>query len=100
MAAILRILRLTFQHGLCGHSGVAVMGWTLLLDSLQDMEGVTRFSQLALDLLRKTKAKEQECLQLFVAANWISAWKDPHEHVFFTVAIGLGWSRVILKMAS
>jgi predicted ATPase len=82
LAAILRMLRLTLQHGLCGHSGVAVMGWTLFLDSLKDMEGVTRFSHLALDMLHTTKAKEQECLQLFVMANWICTWKDPHEHVF------------------
>jgi hypothetical protein len=40
------------------------------------------FSHLALDILRITKAKEQECLQLFIVANWISTWKDSHEHVF------------------
>jgi predicted ATPase len=43
LAAALRMLRLTLQHGLCGHSGVAVMAWTLVLDSLNDMEGVARF---------------------------------------------------------
>jgi predicted ATPase len=81
LATTLRMLRFTFQHGLCGHSGVAVMGWALFLDSIKDMDGVTRCSHLALDILRITKAKEQECLQLFVVANWISAWKDPYEHV-------------------
>jgi hypothetical protein len=46
-----------------------MMGWAFVLDTVQDMEGMTFILQI-------TKAKEQESLQLFVVAYWMSTRKN------------------------
>lgn len=84
LADTLMMLRLTFKHGLCGRSGVALTGYSLFCNNLNEMEGAYRFSDLARKVLDHTRAKELECLQFFVVAHWISSWKEPHQKVLQT----------------
>lgn len=81
LVAILRLLRLSVEQGYSIHSGVAMMGYCLICSNLNDMEGALRFARLARDILTHTKARELECLQIFVVSHWVLAWKEPHEEV-------------------
>jgi predicted ATPase len=73
----LRMLRTTIKHGLCGQSGVALIGFGLFCNNLNDMEGAHRFSSLSRQVLERTKAKHLEPIQLLVVAHWITGWSDP-----------------------
>lgn len=84
LVGTLRMIRITIKYGLCGQSGVAFTGYCLFCNNINDMEGATRFSGLAKKLLKKTKAKHLEGLQLFVVEHWINAWKNPHQDVLDT----------------
>jgi hypothetical protein len=81
LVATTRMLRLSLQQGYTVHSGVAMMGYCLFCNTLHDMDGALRFSRLARDILTLTKARELECLQIFVVCHWVLAWKEPHEDV-------------------
>jgi predicted ATPase len=81
LADTLMMLGLTIKHGICGFTGVALTGYALFCNNLNDMEGAYRFSDLARRVLEDTRAKELECLQLFVVAHWIISWKEPHVKV-------------------
>jgi hypothetical protein len=80
----LRMLRITFKHGLCAQSGMAFTGYSLLCNNINDMEGAVRFSRLSRQIIESTKAKHLESMQLFVAAQFIMAGKDPHQEVIET----------------
>jgi predicted ATPase len=88
LAATLRMLRITFKYGLCGQSGAAFTGYCLVCNNLNDMRGAVRYATVASRILILTKAKELECLQLFVVAHWISAWKEEHSKVLGIYARG------------
>lgn len=84
LLAIVKMLRISFKFGLCGQSAVAITGYCLFSSNINDREGAIRFSGLAKKMLKLTKAKHLEALQLFVVAHWISGWKDMHEDVLET----------------
>jgi hypothetical protein len=77
----LLMLRTTIFHGLCGQSGVALIGYALVCNNLNDMEGAHRFSALSRQVLQRTKAKHLEAIQMLVVAHWITGWRDPHPQV-------------------
>jgi hypothetical protein len=84
LLAVVKMLRISFKFGLCGKSAVAITGYCLFCSNINDREGAIRFSGLAKKILKLTKAKHLEALQLFVVAHWISGWKDMHEVVLDT----------------
>jgi hypothetical protein len=81
LVQILLMLRITFKHGLCGQSGVALLGFALFRNNLNDMEGAIRFSSISRQVMSMTKAKHLEVLQLLVVAHWITGWRDSHPQV-------------------
>lgn len=84
-----RMLRLTSRDGFCGQSGVALMGYCLFCNTVNDMVGALRFASLAREVLTLTKARELECLQVFIFTHWVLAWKAPHEEVLKTYEQGI-----------
>jgi hypothetical protein len=84
LADTLMMIRLTFKHGICGQFGAALTGYALFCNNLNDMEAAYRFMDLSRKVLEDTRAKEIECVQLFVVAHWITAWKEPHSKVLQT----------------
>jgi hypothetical protein len=80
----LRMLRISFKHGLCAQTGMAFTAYSLLCNNINDMEGAVRFSRLARQIIESTKAKHLEAIQLFVAVHFIFGWKDPHQEVIET----------------
>jgi histidine kinase len=81
LVMMLLMLRKTFVLGLCGQSAVAFIGYALLCNNLNDMEGAHRFSTLSRQVLNRTKAKHLEAIQMLVVAHWITGWRDPHPQV-------------------
>jgi hypothetical protein len=77
----LLMLRTTISHGLCGQSGVGLIGYALICNNLNDMGGAHRFSALSRQVLERTKAKHLEAIQMLVVAHWITGWRDPHPQV-------------------
>ncbi len=81
LAMILRMLRISLTEGFCTHSGVAMMGYCLFCNSMNDMDGAHRFFRLARDILTITEARELECLQIYVVSHFVLSWKVKHEEV-------------------
>jgi hypothetical protein len=81
LTCISRMLVLSIKNGHSPCSGIAMMGYSLFCNALNDMRGAHRFSHLARDILTKTQARELECLQIFVVTHFVYAWKDPADEI-------------------
>jgi len=74
-------LVITLTKGPSPLSGVSLTGYCLICSGLEDIKGAHRFSHLAREILAMTKAREQTCVQLYIAVGFIHAWQDQPSQV-------------------
>jgi len=77
LVTIFRGLVVSLKKGLSPQCGVNMSGYSLICSAMDDMKGAHRISHLARQILDMTKAREQACVQLFIAGSFIHAWQDP-----------------------
>ena len=77
----LRNLRISFKYGLCGATGTALTHYAMMCVKWGDIKGAHCASHLSSKVIEIAKAKEREPFILFITANLIKGWDDPHEEV-------------------
>jgi hypothetical protein len=81
-----------------------MMGWAFVLDTVQDMKGMTQFSLVAHDIYFANYKGQGTGIPSALHCGLLDEYKErPYNNVFdiyYIVLINWEWSREILKMDS
>ncbi|CAB9499312.1 protein kinase [Seminavis robusta] len=88
---ILKALRVTFRHGICGHAAFALAAYGLIItgEMSGDEKQSLRMARLAREVLKETNAKNVESSTTVVVAGFVEAWSIPIHQTLETYEQGM-----------
>jgi histidine kinase len=93
LLSILRLMLMTFKHGLCAESAQAFASYGMIVTGQGDIEMGRRMAKLAKQILEKVdqidrvRAKKRESVILLVNANFIESYCIPIPHVLVSLRL-------------